>query len=311
MNVLITSVSRKVSLVRAWKRAVNLRGGNLIVADMDPMCAGMWEGDACELLPPIDTESFQSRLFDIVARHSVDLIVPTRDQEVMEFSTIGDFGVRILTPHRDVVRICQDKISFGLWCYNHGFKTPTTFRNPGDVDSYPAFVRFRRGSGGSLCKKVHTFTELEALVNSWGKGDCLIQEFIRGPEYSVDVFSSRYGRVICAVPRLRVQVVAGESYVSRTVENQDIVDAAVYLAEQLGLVGHSVLQCFYRDGDVLWIEVNPRFGGATALSLEAGCKSPDWLLDELEGKGLPTPLAPYEPDVTMLRYTQDRFVRLA
>jgi carbamoyl-phosphate synthase large subunit len=303
VNVLISSVSRKVSLVRAWKKAAHERGGNLIVADMDWSCIGMYEGDGSCTLPAMDTNEFVPLLKDVIKHYGITLVVPTRDEEVREFSAYEIPGVRFLTPGGDAIRICQDKILFNDWCKVNGFKTPAEY-----LGRYPAFIRARRGSGSNHARRVVDDHDLKYFVSK-NTGEVLIQEYVRAPEYSVDVFSSQAGKVICAVPRERVQIVGGESWVTKTVRHDALRDEAVRLAETLGLQGHSVLQCFDREGEILWIEVNPRFGGASALGMEAGCKSPDWILDELEGKSLPTPLVPYEENLTMLRYTQDRFVR--
>ena len=303
MNVLITSVSRKVSLIRAWKKAINARGGTLVVADMNPLCPGMHEGDLSVQIGAIDTFNFFPTMMELCHKYGVNLVVPTRDEEVRDYATYPGGDVRFLTPSAQAIRVCQDKILFAHWCALNGFKTPAEYKS-----TYPAFVRARRGSGSTHCRRVVDDHDLMYFIGR-ATGDVLVQEYVRAPEYSVDVFSSLAGKVICAVPRERVQIVGGESWVSKTVRHDAIRDEAVRLAEALGLSGHSVLQCFDREGEILWIEVNPRFGGASALGMEAGCDSPNWILDELEGKSLPTPLVPYEENLTMLRYTQDRFVR--
>lgn len=309
MNVLITSVARKVSLIRAWKKAVNERGGHLIVSDMNPECAGMYEGDMNVRLPAIDTQGFKDLLLGTCLDMGVKLVVPTRDEEVKEFAgwkeEFEGKGIRLLTPSLETVKLCQDKVRFAYWCINNDFKIPKIYEN--NVQ-FPAFIRARIGSGSSHSQRLVSHEEYIAAKKRLGDGWYIVQEFIRAPEYSVDVFSDQHGKVIGAVPRERIQIVGGESYVSRTVTDHEIQSEAVRLAEKLHLTGHSVLQCFKRDGEVLWIEANPRSGGASALAVRAGLKAQEWALSEVAGELSVAPLAPYHSGVLMLRYTQDRFV---
>lgn len=314
MNVLVSSVSRKVSLVQAWAKAAHRTGGKVITADMNLECPGMFFGDERGRLPALDADDFMPKLYDICKKHDVQVVVPTRDDEILELSLkkaeLSDLGIRILCPSFDTVRLCQDKIKFAIWLKENGFGVAEIYSRWKSDANFPAFVRFRRGNGSTLARKVNDAMECASLTAEWGKDDCLVQEYIKAPEYSVDVFSDQYGKAVCVVPRRRIQVIGGESYVSKTVDDAWISREAVRLSEKLHLTGHSVLQCFIaRDSDIYWIEANPRFGGASALSLEAGCRSPEWVCDEVDGRSLPDPLVKYDVGLTMLRYTQDLFVR--
>lgn len=302
MNVLLSSVSRKVSLARTWAAV-----SKLIVADMNPHCPGMYEGAESVKLPALDSESFRPTLRAACKQFDVKLVVPTRDDEILAFAEwkeeFAALGVRMLAPGVDTVRLCQDKILFTDWCQKHGFGVAKVYN---EHDFYfPMFMRSRRGKGSSSSVRIKNVDDYHRTLNLFGWSDTLIQEYVRAPEYSVDVYATEDGEVVSAVPRQRVQIVAGESWVTTTVDHPQLQGEAVRLAKALKLTGHAVMQAFVRDDQVLWIEVNPRFGGASALAFQAGCNSPLWLAT---GKH-PVPLAPYEVGLTMLRYTQDRFVR--
>lgn len=309
MNVLISSVARKVSLCRTWQGAVAARGGRLIVADMNPDCAGMHEGDASVQLPSLDNSAFKSILKTACFKFDVKLVIPTRDEEVSAFADwkeeFAKDRITLLAPSKETVTICQDKMLFTDWCRAHAFKVAKVIDVQNDPLPFPIFMRWRRGKGSSCAVKVINFEHLVDQIGEWGSKDVLVQEYIRAPEYSIDVYATQEGEVISAVPRQRLQIVGGESWWTQTVDNYALQVEAVKMAKLLKLTGHAVMQCFVKDGNILWIEVNPRFGGASALAFEAGCKSAEWLLGETP----PKPLAPYEVGLTMLRYTQDRFVR--
>ena len=85
------------------------------------------------------------------------------------------------------------------------------------------------------------------------------------------------------VPRKRVRTIAGESTVSVTVSYPSLVEEATRLSKELSLVGHNVLQCFSVGKVHTWTDVNLRFGGGSRVGIEAGCKSPEWLLKLVNG----------------------------
>jgi carbamoyl-phosphate synthase large subunit len=76
-----------------------------------------------------------------------------------------------------------------------------------------------------------------------------------------------------------------------------------------GAWGPLTLQCFRRrDGRIVFIEINPRFGGGFPLALRAGADYPRWLLEWVLGLPSTANPAAWRPDVAMLRYDDAVFV---
>ena len=88
-----------------------------------------------------------------------------------------------------------------------------------------------------------------------------------------------------------------------------IINESMRLSERLGLVGHNTLQCFLCGEKVKWIEVNPRYGGGAGLGFEAGARTPLYLVKTIKGVKVESSIGDYDEGVTMLRYTQDLFLR--
>ena len=72
-------------------------------------------------------------------------------------------------------------------------------------------------------------------------------------------------------------------------------------------MGHNTVQCFFDGTDVMFIEVNPRFGGAAHLSFRAGAFTPRFLVKLVSGEEL-EPIDTYRSGYVMLRYTEDIFL---
>jgi carbamoyl-phosphate synthase large subunit len=314
VNVLITSVSRKVSLVKAFQVALQEEGGGQVLAvDVSPHSAALYLADWWSLIPRQTDPEFLPFLLKLCREKSVALLVPTRDEELPFFArhsaSFEAAGTRVMVAPQEVIEVCQDKPLFVKFCERHGFSAPRTYtiEEARDANVHPLFLRPRAGKGGKGATIVRDHAHLEQILSQ--NRDVLIQEYVQAPEYTVDLFADFHGCVISAVPRERVSVFGGESFVSTTRKDQRLIDEAVRLAKSLKLVGHNTIQCFLKvDGTIAFIEINPRFGGAANLGFRAGAPSPQFLVQLMKGERLEPRLGRFEDGLTMLRYTDDLFM---
>ena len=114
----------------------------------------------------------------------------------------------------------------------------------------------------------------------------MVQEFITGTEYSVDVFCDFDSRPITIVPRIRLAVRGGEIAKGVIVKDRDIINDVTRLLEKLKPSGHITVQCMKTDKGVQYIEINPRFGGGAPMSIDAGADSCANLYRLLSGEAL-------------------------
>jgi len=82
------------------------------------------------------------------------------------------------------------------------------------------------------------------------------------------------------------------------------------LVEALGdCQGMITVQCFLTpDNRIVFIEINPRFGGGVPLSIRAGADSPRWLLEMLMGRVPVITMDGWTSGLMMLRYDEGVFV---
>lgn len=309
MNVLITSVARKVWLVEAFRRALAAHGGKVLASDADPLSVGLELADGAVPLPRLDHPGFEAALLHACAERAIGLIIPTRDAELPWFAArrerLAEAGVTVMVAAPGAIELCQDKRAFVDHCRAGGFATPETLSDPSRA-RFPLFVRPRRGAGGRGAGRIDHQAALGALAPF---DDWLVQALVEAPEYTIDLFADFAGRALSVVPRRRLRVAAGESVVGATVEAPILIERSVALAASLGLVGHNTLQCFWDGGEPLWIEVNPRFGGGAALGFAAGADTPALLLRLLAGQAVEPRLGEYERGLQLFRYSVDHFRR--
>ncbi|KJU87030.1 ATP-grasp domain protein [Candidatus Magnetobacterium bavaricum] len=313
MNVLITSASRKVSLVNAFKAALALEGGGKVVAvDISELAAALYMADGHCLVPADAAPGFIPRMLEICTEYEIGLLIPTRDEELPIFAQhrqrFADIGGTVMVSSPLTIRTCQDKLLFHEFCVRHGFSVPMlygAYATEMDID-YPLFAKPRVGKGSRGVFLINSRKEHRRVLEE--TPELLVQEFVRAQEYTIDLFADFNGRVISVVPRQRIVVLGGESFVGKTCKDTQLIEAAERLAVTLGLIGHNTLQCFLDGGCVKFIEVNPRFGGGSALGIAAGANSPLFLVRLLKGLPVTPVIGEFTDNYYMLRYTQEMFI---
>jgi carbamoyl-phosphate synthase large subunit len=172
------------------------------------------------------------------------------------------------------------------------------------VDSFPRFVKPRLGAGSRGIAKIGKREDLDALPKD---GSLLLQEYLPGEEFSVDVYIRRDGRAICAVPRERMKTDSGIAVAARSLHIPELIDAAIKTAETIGVRYVANVQ-FKRGADGIFklLEVNPRFPGTLPLTIAAGVDMPKLMVDEVAGKPMPDTLLPFK-ELMVVRYWTEQF----
>ncbi|NLW56748.1 MAG: ATP-grasp domain-containing protein [Firmicutes bacterium] len=310
-TVLFTSIGRRVELVRAFKKSYETMAlkAQILGVDAEPSFApASYFVDRCFKVPKVDDESYVDTLLGICRAEKVDLLIPLFEPEFSlleakryEFERLG---ILLLLSKRQVLEICQDKLQTYCFFTSHKIKTPETWNKtnlPKDI-SFPIFVKPRKGMGSRGAQRVDTLKQLEFIIQQ--DVELLIQEFVPGKEYTLDILADLEGQVLSVVPRERLEVRAGEVSKSRTVYRRDLIEQGKYIVEKLGAIGPVTAQCIDNGKDVYWLEVNPRFGGGVPLAIQAGVDYPLLLYQMVRKQSIQPFLGQYNHDLTMLRYDQ-------
>ncbi len=317
MNVLLTSVGRRVSLLRAFRREISRRSptGRVLAADASVLSAGIQDADGGFLVPPCSSPEYVPALLDIVRRERVSLIVPLIDPELEVLARErGRFlreGCHPVVSELSTVLLARDKRRSAERFRALGFEAPRSL-TPEELErperlEYPLFLKPEDGSSSVGAVALRGPDELRFHVPRTRRA--LVQTLEAGEEFTVDVLADLAGRALCAVPRRRLEVRAGEISKGRTHKDPVLMAESMRLVEALGgCQGCITLQCFRRpDGRVSFFEVNARFGGGYPLSDAAGANYPGRILDLLSGQSLPV-FDGWQDGLVMLRYDDAIFV---
>jgi carbamoyl-phosphate synthase large subunit len=311
MRILMTGAGGP-SAISVWK---SLSAQHEIhMADMDPCAAGLYlvAEDRRLLVPRGDAPELVPALLAACRARKIDLMLPTVDAEFVPLALArADFealGVALPISPLDCLRVCRDKHE--LLARVKGIVPvpeyePLTPEAAARVTSFPRFVKPRLGAGSRGAEKITRREDLDALPQD---GSILVQEYLPGEEYSVDVYVRGDGRVIAAVPRERMKTDSGIAVTARTVDVPEVIAAARRVAEEIGVRYVANVQ-FKRAADGIFklLEVNPRFPGTLPLTTAAGVDMPKLLVDDVAGKKLPDGPLPFK-EIMVVRYWTEHYV---
>jgi carbamoyl-phosphate synthase large subunit len=271
----------------------------LLAADMDAWAAGLYlvPEQSRTLIPAGAAPDFTEVLLSRCLAMGANVVWPTVDAELRPLAAartrFADHGIDLLLAPAEALEVILDKLALARHCAGV-VRVPRTELFDAGTDpaawSYPVIVKPRSGSGSRGIVLVRSAAELAGLDRGQGQ-DLLIQEYLPGEEYSIDVLADAGGHVIASVPRLRARVDSGVSVGGRTVHDVELEAFGRDVATATGLTFVANVQA-KRDaaGHPALLEVNPRVPGTLALTIASGVDMPRIALDSLRGRLVPESL---------------------
>ncbi len=272
-NVLLTSVGRRVELVRRFQAAYRRLGiqGNVVATDVDWLAPALQVVDRPYLVPRFNHADFIPTLAEICAKEEVSLVLPLIDPEIPVLAAgrtaLEATGARLGVVSDRAARIASDKWETYRFFRQVDIPTPRSCLASDWRDSslnYPVVVKPRTGSAGHGIHRVEDAVELSRLANSLNHH--LIQERVDGPEVTVDVVCDLDGELLASVPRQRIAVRGGEAIKSVTIDDDQVLDYCATIAKLLPAAGPITIQCMMNGSQPFFIEINARLGGGVPLS---------------------------------------------
>lgn len=315
VNVLLTSVGRRVELVRAFREAYARLGigGKIFATDSDWLAPAAHHVDHCTLVPEVIDPRYPRILLDICRRHRIDLVLPLIDPDIPILAEIKELlaadGTRAAVVDRGAAAIGADKWSTFQFFSRIGLPTPESWlaTDMGIPERFPLFVKPRDGSAAINTFRVNGSWELDFFRQYVPRA--LVQEFVPGAEITTDVLCDFQGRVVAMASRRRIAVRGGEALKSITGHFPAVTAGCEAIARALPAVGPITVQCILRGEEPVFTEINARLGGGLPLAIAAGADFPGFLLRLAADLPLPEPIPDYRDGVYMTRCDDSLFLR--
>ncbi|HQE50090.1 MAG TPA: ATP-grasp domain-containing protein [Fervidobacterium sp.] len=275
--------------------------GKVISTDINPLSAGLYLADRGYIVPAADDSRFMSSIVEIIHNDDIEVILPTSGFDIVPYSQnkeeLRNLGVVPVISDYSAIESCTNKLKFYSLLKNH-FELPYTSPEISEINDFPCIVKPIYGKGSRnvfLCSDLHELTQITSKYDGM-----LVQEYLPGKEYTVDVMSDLEGHALFAIPRERIEVKSGICSKGQVVKSKELIRTSMDLVNYLGLIGPSCVQMkLDSHGLPKILEVNPRMGGATIMATYAGANFPKIVVDLVKGEDVALPTI---REITVVRY---------
>ena len=287
MNILISSAGRRVSLIIFFKKELKKlkSDSKVITTDLDPdMSPACRVSDLSFKVRNINEEGSIEELINICKKNYISIIIPTIDTELLILSkNQSKFklnGIDIILSNPHIIKLCRNKRLTNR--FFDELKIPRCKEYHFNKLKYPLFIKPIDGSMSRGLKKITKKSELNS--SELNNKNNLFLEYIDNndfDEYTIDMYFNKNSKLICFVPRRRIEIRAGE--VSKSITDKNILFIKDYFNDNnIGFKGCINLQIFKnkKTNNIIGIEINPRFGGGYPLSYYAGANYPKMIIKE-------------------------------
>lgn len=308
-NVLVLSAGRRVELIQAFQKARDRLKieSEIVAADCSGLAPALYFADSSCKLPRIEDPNYVTSIIDICNAKNISVIVPTIDTDLLLLAENKEYiekktNAKLLISDLEVVRICRDKINTQKFLEENNFgiaKMYTEKELTSDDIKYPLFIKPVSGSSSINTFKVNNKKELDTYISLIERP--IIQDYIEGEEFTVDVFLDFDSNIITIVPRLRIAVRSGEISKGKIIKDREIINDVNRLMNLLKPIGHITVQLMKTDDGIKYIEINPRFGGGAPMSIQSGADSCENIFRLLMGERLEYN-ENYKDNITFLRF---------
>lgn len=290
---MFTGAGRRVELLQAFRQAAQVLNINLKIygAEMTDTAPALAYCDYTRLVCAMRDSDYIPQLISICEQDKIDLVIPTIDTDLMVLSQntekFNKIGTKVMISKTESVALCRDKNFTSDFFVSCGLNAPKTYNDYTKYDGgYPCFIKPKDGSSSIDAYKIENESELCEFANR--VDDYVIQPFVDGEEYTVDIFCDFNCNPIYITPRKRIAVRAGEVLKTEIALDEGIISESRRLIEKFKPVGPITVQLIKEKntGRNYYIEINPRYGGGAPLSMKAGARSAEAVLRILSGEKL-------------------------
>jgi carbamoyl-phosphate synthase large subunit len=299
--VLLTGVGKRYDIVSAFAQHATV-----VAADPNPLAPAQYAAHHRRAVPRIDDPGYVPALQALCSEFGVVAVVPLTDLDLEVLAVARAAGeLPAFVPDPEIARATFDKYETHLLLQRHGLPSPPTVLPGEPIEHFPAMVKPRWGSGARSIHRAEDIHAADFFVHYIGE-PAMVQWFMDGPEFSMDVLCDLSGRCLNAIPRTMIESRGGESIKGTVIADPELISLGRRVAEALGVRGPATIQAF-RDREIgLGItDVNTRFGGAFPAPMYAalpGRTYPELIVRMACGEAVEPHVGEFRAGVTFTRY---------
>lgn len=270
-----TGLSALRSLTR-WGKAVRC-----LACDTNPahLVAAATEFEFLQVSSAM-SDDYAGTLANQLDQLGITAYYPIHDDEISAASAgrkaFDARNITLLAPPDEAICIVRDKLRMAGLLMSAGVPSPPTIRlDHVTWEDTPLHVKPRTGLGIHGATAVCDVADFAKLQRRDNADKMIAQPLVKGDEITIDAFCPTPGTVQAIACRQRIEVKAGVSTKARIFSDSAFFDLTAQVSAAIGLTGSFCYQVrgTAREG---WqvIDVNPRIGGGTAMSVAVGLDFP-------------------------------------
>lgn len=305
MNILLSSVGRRSYLVKYFQDALGV-DGIVVGTNCIPDTQGLLATDRSYVVPKANHPNYIDILLKICETNEVKLLFSLHDLDGYILSQnkdrFSEIGVTPVISDYSVMKTTLNKYKTYIWANENDVNFPNTFLKVEDAIlcvekskiSFPLIVKPIHGCGSIEIRVAHNEEELYMLgklVNNqimrsdianffnYEKECIVIQEYIKGQEFGLDIVNDLNGKYITCFVKRKFGMRAGETDGAIVEDNEELKGFGAHLGDHLNHIGLMDTDVFVtEEGKIYLLEMNPRFGGGYPFSHIAGADIPRYFI---------------------------------
>jgi len=277
--------------------------------DMSKYNLGFCKSDTTYTLPPASDPLYIEKILLICKNEKIDILFHGSEPDLKAISENRDIlqeqGIFLPINDARIIKLCLNKKETFRYLEKCGITIPKTISIETEdvvnsINFFPSVIKPYLGGGGSnntfIAQDADELKFFSNYIFKYG-GKPLVQEYVGSyeNEYTVGVLSGQDQEIISVIGikrfimsglsnRIKVRslrnkdkVLAISSGISQgeIVNDENLNQQCIEIAEKLGSTGPINIQCRYVDGVVYPFEINPRFSGTTYIRALGGVNEPD------------------------------------
>ena len=296
------------------RRTAGPGSSRVFAADARADAPALQEADDAVIVPPVGDVHYVDALLEFVQEAQIGLLVPLNVYELPYLAAARDrfaeVGVRVVVSSPEVTLRCADKWQTHTFLRAQGLRTPQTYLAledalralAADELNFPLVLKPRWGAGSVGLEFPENEAELELgfelltrrLARTTLAGPApadapaadlpaaeqtvLIQEFVVGDEYSLELVNDLSGRYVTTFAVQKLALWGGETASAVTVADERLAALGQTLAQALGHSGPLACDVFLGVDGASVLELNACLGSSYPFVHVAGADLPAALL---------------------------------
>lgn len=225
-------------------------------------------------VPSAKNSLYIKSITSIINKFKIDLLVPTVDEEINVLFSKKNNIKNIFCPPKEISLVFLDKFKTSVFLKNNNFndlnslvvKNKNFFPKNNNLIVKPRF-----GRGSSMIHRISSYSQFKSYLNLYKLKpvDVIVQQFIKGQEYTIFVDNDENGKLKCIVP-VKVLRKKGITLHGVTDNKKKIIDFVKKFNTKFKSQNSYNLQLIIKKRKLYIIEINPRISTTFIIVLKLG-----------------------------------------